>query len=440
MFGFLFRMAAQQYAARSTAQPQRPTAARSPGTTPTANTKPARSPSSSTTMRELAKPALATARPCPEPLPTSRTTNVNVVAPSHSSVQFRGVGRFVPASKVDICNTSGVVVGDGCTLKTTSHYHAYQASLDLGPLLRPSSKVKTALEKLVLAPSDKAAIADLRRALTPPTSAQPTERQGQAEQQVAANADIAIRGSDIVQLGNGSTMRVNTRYTVEERIVPLTDLLMESDQLVTKLGEALGQTGSGSAASFACEVIRASGQVSEFEQLAQLPLDQVPETTLFSYWGDTQIANGVAALVGDDTRISESLKLDLPTLSKRSLRGDLANLRRVHGVVPVESRPSGPAANTGRARPPRRPHHHDVSSLQPLPASNPTPLERATPRQGGAASPHNPSGPPSSVPLDPAPSAYSTAQPRNFSGPAPVPLLPKRTQPPPRSSSQEESR
>ncbi|MFS8096791.1 hypothetical protein LFM09_06575 [Lentzea alba] len=360
-----------------------------------------------------------------------RSSVAHVVAPSHSSVSVAGLGGFFRAERIDVRNSGGVVVGHDCELKTEDHYHAYRASLDMEPLLDPSAEVRKAIQALAEDPHNDTAISQLQRALAQFASDKPVKPRTQVLHPAAENAEVTADDIDVVQVADRTLLRHNTKYVVEERVVPLVDLLVKDRRLVTALGVMLSQPTVDNVDSFARLAVRVSGQFGDLEQLAQLPLELAPRTTLFHFWGDKLIDQSSAVMLGTGHRITQRMRLDLPELSKRSLVGDVERLLAVHGLEPKEpvcgqdervprestevtarsSRRRDDEQAAPRMRPPRR--AHPPAPPDP-PAGPPVPLDHAP----KSWPPLDPNRPP--VPLERGPQTWPPLDPNR----PPVPLLP----------------
>lgn len=300
-------------------------------------------PGSSSSRVPTSKAASAASeRSSPEALERYRPVML-VKAPPHAQLHAIGLGRFVPATKVRVTRSTGVVAADNCLLKSTDHYHVHRATVDTQPLRDLSKAGQAALSRLLSDPTSTKAIRAFQRELPRPSAPRTTGTK--ITRPVAARHDVHVSRSSGVQTRSGSTMKTHTNYVVDETRLPLGELLREDDALVTSFAKAIRETEPGQeTAAFCRQLLRATNEVGDLTRLAQATeFARVDDTTVLTFFGTAKVTAASAVLVGEANKLDDKLRIDLPEIGRRGLRGNLDALRDRYCPVGEPPSPSRPA-------------------------------------------------------------------------------------------------
>jgi hypothetical protein len=155
---------------------------------------------------------------------------LDVAAPTHLQVDVERGWALFHADRVRARCSDTVVVADRCELEAVDCYRIKRLSLDARGIYDDPAAFK-AFTDVLENPSGETVRA-FRRELKRITerAAGPAERQ--YRERVSAQARTQVTRSELVVLGDDSTVRGVTRYQVRETVVPLAELLRDDKDLI----------------------------------------------------------------------------------------------------------------------------------------------------------------------------------------------------------------
>jgi hypothetical protein len=280
------------------------------------------------------------------------------IQPPHAGIHVIGFRSWFHRS-VTVTESSGISVGNQCTLKSQDHYHVKLVTVDtksLTDLLAERESARDALRDLVLDPDDSDAAQRFQRAIRPPdTPEAPTAYR----QRLDPGFPVVITDSSDIQVGDGSTMNVDNDYDIGESALPLVELLATDRSLVKAFVEHFTDPTSR---EYPNALTRAAGRVDDDTILCGATrIESAPTTVLFDNAGGgihvDSAVNGV--LIGVGNRLFHELKVKHPGVKIGDLSTVTEEIRTLADIEIPEPAPafsmwdlfSGPATGSLLPRP-----------------------------------------------------------------------------------------
>jgi hypothetical protein len=250
---------------------------------------------------------------------------LDVASPAYGQVRANGLAELFPANTVHAQRSTAVVAGNDCELQSVTHYHVRSASLDPGRLATDGA-ARDALREAVADPSDRridALQAELNRLCEPTPDSRTTRR----SVPVRARHTVSVSRSEAVQIGDGSTMKVDSRIVVEQTRLPIVDLLARDKALTRAYVESLREPSPGPAtARFLGRVVDASRTVNDRTVLDHAKGLPRSDTSLLSLFGLAVVDRADAVMIGSGNRLRTRSEVHRPGLSRGTVLKDLAKV------------------------------------------------------------------------------------------------------------------
>ncbi|GIG88698.1 hypothetical protein [Plantactinospora endophytica] len=255
--------------------------------------------------------------------PKVRAVRMEIYAPLHGRIHTTALTRFFPAHTIHTDRATTVVRGDDCRLKQVDHYHVNRVTLSLDGVAGTP-----AFAELLADPTDAARIRAFQGSLR--AVAATPEPPGQTELSVAARSNPIVGTNDaaVVVQADGSRTTVNSRYVVDESVLPVAELLIGDGRLVRFLAEAVLEPVAGDqTAEFLRAALRAGGRFGELallEHAIDLPQRQ---TKVFSLFGAYDVGDAATVMIGAGNTREAVTRVNRAVPKKQNLLAELAELR-----------------------------------------------------------------------------------------------------------------
>lgn len=268
---------------------------------------------------------------------------LQVQAPIHTGIHFVGV-LLRKVERVHVRNSSGVVVGDHCTLTNTDHYHIEYVTLDSESLtqeLERNEDLRVALRALTENPRDPTAVGRFQNILLAHIA--PDLAPDTTELPIDEDTRTLIMRSRNIQRAENTKMNLERKYVIDETRLSLADMLAVDDQLTTAFAKYLTNPGSP---AFDQELLNVAAASDDLDLLrGAIGVDWKPNTTLRGHRNGTMNVIGAVSgvMIGSDNRLLHQLEVHHPDLTIGDLPSLGKAIRRIANIPePIPESPAPP--------------------------------------------------------------------------------------------------
>jgi hypothetical protein len=295
------------------------------------------------------------------------------IQPPHAGIHVIGFRSWFHQG-VTVAESSGISVGNQCTLKSEDHYHVKLVTVDMKSLtdvLAERESARDALQDLVQNPDDAEAATRFQRAIRPPDT---PEAPAAYRQQLDPGFPIAIKESTDIQVGDGSTMNVDNKYDISESALPVVELLATDRNLVKAFAEHFTNPTS---LDYPKALTRAASRADDNTVLCgATQIESAPATVLFDNAGGIHVDGAVSGvMIGIGNRLLHELKVKHPRIKIGDLSTVADEIRNLANIEIPQPRPRfdfrdlSTSPETGSLLP--RPDDDDLPPRPPPPPPKP---------------------------------------------------------------------